>query len=70
MALTINKVGETAPVGSDLRECIVQVNAIADLLRAWAVTMDADAGITATNFVSTLEAAVEKIGDRTGTAIS
>lgn len=70
MALTVNPTTPSTAPNSDLRELVVQFNALLDTLRAIGVIYDADAGITSTEFVSTLEAGVEKIGDRSGTAIS
>jgi hypothetical protein len=66
--VTNNKVSTAQ--GSDLRQLTVQFNALVALLAAWAATMDADSGITATTFVSTLEAAVSKIGNSSGTVVS
>jgi hypothetical protein len=68
VAVTSNRVSTAQ--GSDLRQLEVQFNALVTLLAAWAATMDADGGITATTFVSTLEAAVSKVGDSNGTAIT
>jgi hypothetical protein len=70
MALSITKSPVTTPREGDLRDLVVQFNALLDTLRAIGVIYDADAGITSTAFVSTLEAGVSKIGDRAGTARS
>jgi hypothetical protein len=68
MALSTKKHRITSARNSDRREVHVQFNALCDLLRAWAVTMDADSGITATTFTATLEAAVFKIHNEIDTA--
>lgn len=68
MALAITKSVQATARTGDLNDLIVQFNALCDALRAIGVIYDADAGITSTAFVSTLEAAVSKIGDRAGTA--
>lgn len=70
MALSVTKSAITTARSGDLADLIVQFNALLTTLRAIGVIYDADAGITSTAFVSTLEAGVSQIGDRAGTARS
>jgi hypothetical protein len=69
MALAITKSRQTVSLG-DLADLIVQFNTLLDTLRAEAVIMDADNGITDTGFTALLDAGPKKIGDPAGTARS
>lgn len=59
----------TAP-GSDERNAVVQVNALIAAVRAICVSLDADSGVTITTLTATFDAAVSKVGDQSGTAIT
>jgi hypothetical protein len=70
MALAITKSSGTAVVPDQrLGQLVTQFNALLTVLRAQAVTYDADAGITATDFTAALDGGVSKIGDASGTAL-
>ena len=68
MALAITKSRRTTTNSSDLQDVIVQFNNLLTTLRAEAVIMDADGGISDTGFTALLDAGVSKIGDPAGTA--
>jgi hypothetical protein len=70
MALAIVKTKIISTRNSDVRNTIVQFNALCDTLRTICTTLDGDAGVSATNFVATLDAGVSKIGNQAGTAIT
>lgn len=73
MALAVAKCRITSTRNSDLRTLAVQFNNLLDTMRLITVKMDADAGITDTNYTTVLETgvngALSKIGNAAGTAI-
>jgi hypothetical protein len=74
MALAVAKCRITSTRGSDLRQLTVQFNNVLDTLRLITVKMDADAGITDTNYTTVLETgvggALSKIGNLAGTSVA
>jgi hypothetical protein len=70
MALAITKSRRTQRAGADVNDAMIQFNALCDALRALFVVYDGDAGITYTAAVADFDAAVSKIGNPAGTAIS
>jgi hypothetical protein len=67
MPVSTTKVQITGMAGSDVAALATQFNNLVDILAAWGAGFDGDSGVAATNHVSTLEAAVSKIANASGT---
>lgn len=70
MALAITTSRRTQRAGADVNDLLIQFNKMADALRAMAVVLDADAGVTYAALTTDFDAAFSKIGNPAGTAIS
>lgn len=68
MALTKQKlVRDDAPLNSVVRALLIQHNDVANALRAMAAKLDADAGVTDTNYAATLDASDVRLLTSAGT---
>lgn len=70
MAGTTTKSRRTALKGADLNDLLVQFNLLVASMDGVLAKLDADAGVTDTNYASTWGTQYAKIGDDKGTAIS
>ena len=66
MALSTVARKATQMPGSDVAELLTRFNDLCDLVRALAAKLDADGGVTDTDYAATVDAGVAKITNESG----